>query len=144
MRDEDRRFHEYKTWPEPFTAMRAGAKTADWRRDDRYPTPEVGDLLRFREWDPVTEEYSGVEIYAAVTYRLRSPEFEMPEGYMMICFRLGQVLHTGMTAQEAVDAPMIGTPVSGGLDAEEDVPVELAEQISNDHRAMDYREAGRS
>ena len=49
-------WHELKCWPEPFEQMSSGAKTAEFRRDDRGFA--VGDMLLLREWHPGTKEFT--------------------------------------------------------------------------------------
>jgi hypothetical protein len=43
--------HELKTWTEYYTALEQGVKTFEFRRDDRTPAYQVGDVLRLREWN---------------------------------------------------------------------------------------------
>jgi hypothetical protein len=49
--------HELKTWPTYFQAIRDGEKFFEYRYNDRGF--EKGDILVLREWNPITEEYSG-------------------------------------------------------------------------------------
>lgn len=71
--------HELKVWPQYGDALQSGLKTFEFRRDDRTPGFEVGDVLRLREWRPTgrgdehTEEwgYSGREWMRRVTYVAR-------------------------------------------------------------------------
>ena len=59
--------HELKCWPEFFEAIVAGAKKHDLRRgDDREFM--VGDLIKLREYNPATKEYSGREQVVEITY----------------------------------------------------------------------------
>ena len=58
--------HELKTWPEAFHGTKFMGKTFEVRRNDREFA--VGDELRLMEWDPTTEQYTGEEISAIVTY----------------------------------------------------------------------------
>jgi hypothetical protein len=60
--------HELKTWPEFFAALLTGEKSFELRKDDRGFV--VGDILRLREYDPETKEYSGRELRRKVTYLL--------------------------------------------------------------------------
>jgi hypothetical protein len=70
MSEPHRREHELKTWPEFFDALLSGAKTFEYRRDDRGF--RVGDVLCLREWDPQTQDYSGREMRRSVTYLLQT------------------------------------------------------------------------
>lgn len=58
--------HELKTWPEYFQAVWKGLKKFEVRKNDR--DFKVGDTLYLREWDPVTEKYTGREARVEVTY----------------------------------------------------------------------------
>lgn len=62
--------HELKTWPEFFAHVVAGTKTFEFRRNDRRFM--TGDVLHLREWDPLTEEYTGHECRRRVGYILAS------------------------------------------------------------------------
>jgi hypothetical protein len=64
--------HELKTWPEYWTALDAGAKTFELRRNDRDFQP--GDTLVLREWNPDSEEYTGRSLTRRVSYVLRDGE----------------------------------------------------------------------
>ncbi len=59
--------HDLKCWPKFFTAILEGRKRHDLRRaDDRNFS--VGDLVRLREFDPETEQYTGREQVVKITY----------------------------------------------------------------------------
>lgn len=68
-KSEERRFvaHELKCWPEFFTAILNGEKKHDLRRSDDREF-RVGELVRLREYDPVTQSYSGREQTVEITY----------------------------------------------------------------------------
>jgi hypothetical protein len=84
--------HELKVWPEYFTALNEGLKTFEFRRDDRTPAYQVGDVLRLREWgfdvssvDAVRagrEAYTGRECLRRVTYVARGGV--IPDGYCVM------------------------------------------------------------
>lgn len=65
------RVHDLKSWPEYFAAIADGTKTFEVRKDDRGFT--VGDHIRLREWDPVSEDYTGREVERRITYAFRGP-----------------------------------------------------------------------
>ncbi len=61
--------HKLKCWPEYFQAVRSGAKTFEFRKDDR--PYEVGDILQLQEYDPATALYTEDELFRRVTYCAR-------------------------------------------------------------------------
>ncbi len=61
--------HELKTWPEFFSALVSGEKTAEIRKDDRPFA--VGDILWLREWCPKINRYTGHEARFKVLSVLR-------------------------------------------------------------------------
>lgn len=63
---EVRRIHDLKTWPRFFNELWQGRKHTEFRRHDR--DFRVGDLLRLREYNPDTKEYSGRELIRRVRY----------------------------------------------------------------------------
>ncbi len=71
--------HRLKTWPEAFAEVHCGAKTFEWRRDDR-PFAE-GDVVVLNEWEPTHERYTGRRIVADVGFVLRAPAFGVPDGF---------------------------------------------------------------
>lgn len=86
--------HDLKCSPEPFAALITGAKTHEFRRDDRGF--QVGDVLRLREWDPTPRPwrgdieddrargYTGRELRRRVTYISRGPDWGIPPGYVVM------------------------------------------------------------
>lgn len=58
--------HELKTWPNAFAGLRAGLKTHECRRWDREF--EIGHVLKLREWDPQTKEYTGEYLWREITW----------------------------------------------------------------------------
>lgn len=62
--------HELKVWPPFYGPLLDGSKTFEYRYDDRGF--QVGDTLTLREWDPITEEYTGRATSAIVVYILRN------------------------------------------------------------------------
>jgi hypothetical protein len=94
--------HDLKIWPEPFQAVLAGDKTAEFRRE-RGDEPgsvdrlfDVGDVLVLREYDPEKEHpetgcrvggYTGRVVRRVITHRLGSlfeEQFGIPAGYVML------------------------------------------------------------
>lgn len=73
--------HFLKTWPKLFDAMIAGAKTFEYRKNDR--DFRLGDLLVLQEYDPETKVYSGFETVFRVRYMLTEAP-GLPEGYCIM------------------------------------------------------------
>lgn len=74
--------HELKTWPESYEAVRDGRKLFEWRRDDR--AFQRNDTLLLREWDELGKRYTGRSLRCCVTYILRGPFFQVPQGYAVL------------------------------------------------------------
>lgn len=64
------KYHQLKVWPQFFRPLVDGAKTFEFRRDDRGF--EVGDVLVLREYDPDSETYSGAEVERTISYVMRN------------------------------------------------------------------------
>jgi hypothetical protein len=80
------KIHDLKSWPAYFEAVRRGDKTFEIRPDDRRF--EVGDLLRLREWDPMTQRYSGEAEDRVVSYVARDAEdFGLMPGFCLMSMR---------------------------------------------------------
>ena len=58
--------HELKSWQEFFEAVLQGEKTFEVRYNDRGY--RVGDMLRLREWNGKTGQYTGRELRMEVKY----------------------------------------------------------------------------
>ena len=76
-RTPEGKIHVLKTAPAPWMSVRAGVKTAEFRRDDRGF--EVNDILDLR---CITED--GASILKRITHIVRGPLFGIPEGYAML------------------------------------------------------------
>lgn len=74
--------HELKVWPEYFDAIISGAKTFEFRDNDRGFN--VGDELVLRAWSPKTGDYIGLRTTRRVTYMLEGPAFGLPEGKVIL------------------------------------------------------------
>ena len=57
--------HQLECRWEYFSLIWSGQKTSEFRRNDRNFA--VNDILELREWDPVTEEYTGRSLRRRVT-----------------------------------------------------------------------------
>lgn len=61
------REHELKCWPPYFGAIASGQKTFEIREKRKFAF-EIGDVLWLREWNPLTNSYTGNEQRVEVTY----------------------------------------------------------------------------
>ena len=77
--------HELKTWTEYFWDVKKGLKTFEYRWNDR--DFKIGDTLLLREFDPYTGLYSGRVLSVLVTYLLKGPSFNIPEGYCIMSIK---------------------------------------------------------
>jgi hypothetical protein len=58
--------HRLKSWPQFFERIVSGEKTHELRRADR--DFRVGDILRLREFDPQTNQFTGREHSVIISY----------------------------------------------------------------------------
>lgn len=88
--------HDLKIWPEYFEAVKRAEKLFQFRRDDREPRFEVGDILTLREWDEANCEgfedqgYTGRRLRVSVSYILRPAEnspVPIPDGYCVMAIK---------------------------------------------------------
>ena len=72
--------HDLKTWPVFFTAIEAGRKTFEYRRNDR--NFQTGHHVRLMEYNPVTNTYSGRSQVFQIGYLLGHQECpDIPYGF---------------------------------------------------------------
>jgi hypothetical protein len=69
----------------PFAQVRARRKTCEIRREDR--AFETGDVLVLKEWDPVTETYSGEVELREVMHVTHGGEWGLPPGLCVMSIR---------------------------------------------------------
>jgi len=84
--------HELKSWPDSFEAVALGAKTAEFRLNDR--DFRVGDKVKLRYWDPATETYSGRFICGRISHVAYGPSWGIPDGWCMFSMK-GLIDQTG-------------------------------------------------
>lgn len=72
--------HELKIWPEHFEPTIEGVKKAELRKNDR--DFRENQMIKLREWDPGTEEYTGRCAYAKITHVTSAPP--IPEGWVLL------------------------------------------------------------
>lgn len=69
MEERIQRFHQLKSWPEYFQAVRSGEKRFEVRVNDRGILS--GDVVLLVEWDPELKRYSGHSILADVGWMIQ-------------------------------------------------------------------------
>lgn len=74
--------HELKTWPLFYKRIFTCQKNFEIRKDDRGF--EINDRLNLKEFDPVTNEYTGRSCFRTITYILRGGEFGLESGYVIM------------------------------------------------------------
>lgn len=77
--------HELKTWPEAFRGLTHGLKMHEVRKWDR--DFQVGDVLRLREWDPDTKEYTGNDFTVEITWLTDPSTYGMPVEFVVMSVR---------------------------------------------------------
>lgn len=75
------KFHELKTFKTYFQDIQDGVKKFEVRLNDRGF--KVGDALHLREFDGVSQTYTGREIHRRVTYILDDPRF-VKDGFIVM------------------------------------------------------------
>ena len=77
--------HDLKTWPIYFQAILDHAKTFEIRKNDR--DFKVGDILMLREYEPVSEQYTGREVCKVVTDVFSHIGFGLQSGYVILSLK---------------------------------------------------------
>lgn len=78
--------HVLKTWPDVYQEIAWGAKTHEFRKNDRGF--KRGDLVLLREFEPAGERYTGRETLVQVGAISYGPEWGIPEGYAAFSVRV--------------------------------------------------------
>lgn len=76
------KIHELKTWRDVFRAAKSGAKTAEYRKNDR--NFKVGDHLNLREWDETKGDYTGESLMVRVNHIIFGGPFGIPIGFCVM------------------------------------------------------------
>jgi len=76
------KIHELKTWCEYFEEVFMSHKTFEIRKNNR--DFKSGDLLILKEYDNITNQYTGRELARRVTYVLHGGSFGLEEGYVIL------------------------------------------------------------
>jgi ASC-1-like (ASCH) protein len=71
--------HELKCHVEYFDAIEDGRKTFEIRRNDRGFA--VGDFLLLRAYDPIADDYTGLDLVVGVTY---ITDYGQPHGQVVM------------------------------------------------------------
>ncbi|GGG32754.1 hypothetical protein GCM10007425_29260 [Lysinibacillus alkalisoli] len=87
----DERIHELNIHPEPFSAVVSGAKTFEYRFNDR--DYRVGDILRLNEYNPIQESYTNQKADVIVTFILEGGQYDIPTSYVIMSIKLKEGLH---------------------------------------------------
>ncbi|MEG1757673.1 MAG: DUF3850 domain-containing protein [Oscillospiraceae bacterium] len=74
--------HEVKILPKYFEQVQSGAKTFEYRKDDRGY--KVGDIIKLMEYQPESDTYTGNCSEAEITYILKGGELNIPTGYTIM------------------------------------------------------------
>lgn len=74
--------HEVKILPKYFEQVQSGAKTFEYRKDDRGY--KVGDIIKLMEYEPESDTYTGNCLEAEITYILKGGELNIPTGYAIL------------------------------------------------------------
>lgn len=93
--------HELKTWTHAFKAVWSGLKRYELRPNDRDFS--VGQVVRLREWDHITETYSGREVFVTVTYVTRGGEWGLPNDRTVFSF----VVNSRIVRQNVLQAERV-------------------------------------
>lgn len=80
-------YHILKTHPEQYQAIKERRKKFEWRRDDRSPRYEVGDLLKLVEFDPKLNILTGRSMIVEVKYVLRD-QYDVPSGFAIMSIEI--------------------------------------------------------
>lgn len=79
---EQQIIHDLKTWKPYFMAVLYRWKKFEVRANDR--NFKVGDLLRLKEWDQMTGNYTGREVVKEVEYILEGGNFGIQAGFVVM------------------------------------------------------------
>lgn len=82
------KWHLVKSWPQEFQAVLLGAKTHEFRKNDR--DYQVGDVVTLQEWEPGLPDgsYTGRLCQVLVTHIGCGGTFDIPGGYVVLSIRL--------------------------------------------------------
>jgi hypothetical protein len=93
--------HNLKTWPEFYTAIEAGEKTFDIRKDDRGF--KVGDFLLLFEYLSEEKTFTGRVQFVEVTYVLKGGQWGIVDGYVILGIKICTAEQAHQTLAEKGD-----------------------------------------
>ena len=76
--------HELKIWPKYFDAVNKEVKRFEIRKNDR--NFQVGELLLLKEFDSISDSYSGRQIKCKILYILEDPKF-IKDGFVVMSIK---------------------------------------------------------
>lgn len=84
--DFNRKTHELKTWPSAFDAIWGDRKHYELRKNDR--DFNIGDNIILREFDDVSNSYTGRAVECEITYMTCGGEWGLPEDMCVLSFHV--------------------------------------------------------
>lgn len=75
------RVHGLKTWPSVFRDVVDGRKPWEYRLNDR--DYQVGEFMLLREFDPLSQTYSGRSLLCEIVLLVHGGIFGIPRGYVI-------------------------------------------------------------
>lgn len=78
----DPTIHEVKILPKYFEQVKSGTKTFEYRKNDRGY--QAGDIIKFMEYQPESDTYTGNSLEVEITYILKDGELNIPTGYAVM------------------------------------------------------------
>jgi len=125
--------HDLKTWRGPFEAIVDGRKRHEVRKEIDRSFRE-GDALYLREWDEESRVYTGRAVEARVLYVTRGPEWDVPEGMVVMSILAGDLIEGTYPADQ--DDPEVTRDLL--MLASVEVPIAaVAAWTSEERRAAD-------
>lgn len=110
--------HELKTWPEYFEAILVGNKKLEVRKNDR--NFEENDTVLLREYDPVTNRYTGRTIGATISYILPGGGFGIDPEYCVLSLAFNGEAKNEIIAKTIVDKLKVAANTDPACSAQPD------------------------
>ena len=71
--------HELKIWPQYYELVKSDIKPWEIRKNDR--NYQIGDIIRFKEFDPKTNQYTGRNFVRRIMFLFKQDGFGLQKGY---------------------------------------------------------------